>query len=108
MKKVLLNGVGRIGKAILRISLKSKSFQVVAINELNSNIDNIAYSINYDSTYGRLEDKFISKNKFIQNKNFKIKILNKKSLFNIDFKKFDIDFIIDASGSKVDILKLKK
>ncbi len=108
MKKVLLNGVGRIGKAILRISLKSKSFQVVAINELNSNIDNIAYSINYDSTYGRLEDKFISKNKFIQNQYFKIKILNKKSLFDIDLKKLDIDFIIDASGSKVDMVKLKK
>ncbi|MEA3552802.1 MAG: glyceraldehyde 3-phosphate dehydrogenase NAD-binding domain-containing protein [Campylobacterota bacterium] len=106
MKKVLLNGVGRIGKAILRIALESKSFQIVAINELNSNIENITYSINYDSTYGRIKDKFIVKDNFIKNKKSNIKILNENSLFNINLK--DIDFIIDASGSKVDTIKLKE
>jgi glyceraldehyde 3-phosphate dehydrogenase len=35
MNKILLNGIGRIGKAILRIALQNKSFQIVAINELN-------------------------------------------------------------------------
>ena len=108
MKKVLLNGVGRIGKAILRISLEQKSFQIVAINELNSNIDNIAYSINYDSTYGRIKDKFIVEDKFIENKTSKIEILNETSLFDVDLKKLDIDFIIDASGSKLDTKELKK
>ncbi len=108
MKKVLLNGVGRIGKAILRISLEHKAFQIVAINELNSNIENITYSINYDSTYGRLKDKFIVENNFIKNKTSKIEILNENSLFDIDLKKLDVDFIIDASGSKVDTLKLKE
>ena len=107
MKKVLLNGVGRIGKAILRISLEHKSFQIVAINELNSNIENITYSINYDSTYGRIKDKFCVEDNFIKNKTSKIEILNENSLFDINLKKLDVDFIIDASGSKVDVDKLK-
>ena len=52
--RVLLNGVGRIGKAILRIAESKDTFTIVAINELNTNIKNIAYSINYDSTYGKI------------------------------------------------------
>ena len=55
---ILLNGVGRIGKLILRLALEKQDFNIVAINEINQNIENIAYVINYDSTYGRLEDKF--------------------------------------------------
>jgi glyceraldehyde 3-phosphate dehydrogenase len=47
--------------------------------------------INYDSTYGRFEDKFIVKDNLIQNQHSKIQIFNHKSLF-------DIDIIIDASG----------
>ncbi len=105
--KILLNGVGRIGKAILRIALKNKSFEVVTINELNSNIQNLAYSINYDSTYGKLKNKFKPYKNYIENKTTKIEIINEKSLLDIDFKKYDIDFVIDASGSKLDIKQFK-
>jgi glyceraldehyde 3-phosphate dehydrogenase len=103
---ILLNGVGRIGKAILRIVNSIDKLNIVAINELNTNIENIAYSINYDSTYGTFEDKFKIEDNFILNKTSKIKILNHVSLFDIDLK--DIDIIIDASGTKVDIKELKK
>ena len=78
--KILLNGVGRIGKAILRMSLLQNQFKIVAINELNSNIQNIAYSINYDSTYGRLDDKFIVEGNYIINSTHKIAVFNNKSL----------------------------
>ena len=104
---ILLNGVGRIGKSIVRIANSSDTLKIVAINELNSNIQNIAYSINYDSTYGRFEDKFDVNNNFIQNSKNKIEILNKSDLFDIDFKEKNIDIIIDASGSITDIEKLK-
>jgi glyceraldehyde 3-phosphate dehydrogenase len=108
MNKILLNGIGRIGKAILRIALQNKSFQIVAINELNENIQNIAYSINYDSTYGRLNDKFIANGNMIKNNNTTIKILNFKNINDIDLKSLGIDIIIDASGSKLDINLIKQ
>lgn len=105
--RILLNGVGRIGKAILRFALNVDDFDIVAVNELNSNIKNIAYSINYDSTYGRLDDIFEAYDDYIENSSCKIEILNKQNLGEIDFKKHDIDFVIDASGSKVDMQMLK-
>jgi len=74
--RVLLNGVGRIGKAILRIAQEDNSLNIVAINELNTNLENITYAINYDSTYGKLQDKFVVENDCIKNSHFNIKILN--------------------------------
>ena len=105
--RILLNGVGRIGKAILRIANSSTTVNIVAINELNPNIKNIAYSINYDSTYGIFEDKFNVSNNFLKNQTNNIEILNHNSLEDIDFKRLNIDIIIDASGSTSNIDKLK-
>jgi len=105
---ILLNGVGRIGKSIVRITNSFENINIVAINELNTNIDNIAYSINYDSTYGRFEDKYIVEEKTIKNSKNHIKILNYSTLTQIDFEKYKIDIVVDASGAKVDINSLKK
>ena len=104
---ILINGIGRIGKSLLRILNNNTHLKVTTINELNTNIDNIVYSINFDSTYGRFDDQFknIGDN-YIQNNRSKIKIINHYSLENINLD--NIDIIIDASGAKVDIKSLKK
>jgi len=106
--RVLLNGVGRIGKAILRIAQEDNSLNIVAINELNTKLENITYSINYDSTYGKLQDKFVVNNDHIKNSHFNIKILNEKSLEDIDYDDLKIDIVIDASGAKVNTEILKQ
>ena len=99
--KILLNGVGRIGKIILRLLNKNDAFEIVSINEINPYIKNIVYSINHDSTYGNIEDKFkIVEDNYIQNSSSKIKILNYSCLKDIDLS--NIDIIIDASGKKED------
>ncbi len=105
---ILLNGVGRIGKSIVRIANSFENINIVAINELNTNIDNIAYSINYDSTYGRFEDRYSVEEKTIKNSKNHIKILNYSTLTQIDFEKYKIDIVVDASGAKVDIDSLKE
>ena len=105
--RVLLNGVGRIGKAILRIAESRDNINIVAINELNTNIKNIAYSINYDSTYGKIADQYkIQENSLYNSKNT-IKIFNCENLFDIDFDIENIDIIIDASGSTIDFEYIK-
>ena len=79
--KILLKGVGRIGKAVLKQLTTDKNFKIVMINEINPSVENIVYSINYDSTYGKLNDKFkVIENSFIQNQKSKIKITNYKDI----------------------------
>lgn len=105
--KVLLNGAGRVGKAVLKQLLEYKEFEIKIINDINPYIENLVYSINYDSTYGKLDDRFkIIENNFIENSKSKIKVTNFDSLNKIDLK--DIDVIIDSSGKKEDINLLKQ
>ena len=105
--KVLINGIGRIGKAILKQLQDNSNFQVVMINDINPYVENIVYSINYDSTYGKIDDKFkIIDSNHISNSKSKIKISNHNSLDKIDLT--NIDIIIDSSGKKEDINLLKQ
>ena len=105
--KIVLNGAGRIGKSILKQLLNDERFEIVAINEINPSVENIVYSINYDSTYGKLNDKFeVIENSFIQNQKSKIKITNYKDISELNLE--GIDILIDASGQKADIEILKK
>ena len=106
--RILLNGVGRIGKAVIRIANNLDDIKIIAINELNSNIKNIAYSINYDSTYAKFDDCFTVVDDYIINDKTKIKILNYQNLSDIDFKTLGIDLVIDASGAKIDTKVLAK
>ena len=106
-KNVLLNGIGRIGKAVLKQLLNDEKYEIVAINDVNPYIKNIVYAINYDSTYGKISKKFkiINDNTISDGKN-EIKIFNQKELIDVNLE--NIDFVIDASGVKEDIQRLKK
>ena len=54
MKKVAINGLGRIGRLVLRqyCENKSKDVEIVAVNDLVSP-ENLAYLLRFDSVHGR-------------------------------------------------------
>lgn len=54
MKKIAINGFGRIGRAALKIITETADLEVVGINDLMS-IENAAYLLKYDSNYGKYE-----------------------------------------------------
>ena len=50
--RVGINGLGRIGRAFLKLAVQDPQLEVVAVNEL-ADPENIAYLIRYDSVYRR-------------------------------------------------------
>lgn len=54
MKRVAINGMGRIGRASLKIILNNQDLQLVAVNDI-APIENIAYLLKYDSVHGIFE-----------------------------------------------------
>jgi len=105
---IFINGIGRIGKSIFRLALLNKDINIIAINDINKNKKNIAYGINYDSTYGSLEDKFSITDNFLQNSTNLIQIFNEENISNIDFNALYVDILIDASGVKIQQEALEK
>jgi glyceraldehyde 3-phosphate dehydrogenase len=52
--KVAINGLGRIGRAALKLALEEPQLELVAVNEIGS-LDNMVYLLKYDTVYGRYE-----------------------------------------------------
>jgi glyceraldehyde 3-phosphate dehydrogenase len=51
---VAINGLGRIGRAALKLALEQPELDVVAVNEIGS-LDNMVYLLRYDTVYGRYD-----------------------------------------------------
>ena len=90
--KILINGLGRIGKLILREGIEK--FDIVAINEKITNPNNLSYVLNYDTTYGKSEIEFIAYKDYLIANGKKIKLYSKNLNELVD--KFDL--VIEASG----------
>ena len=98
MINIAINGYGRIGRAIHRIAFLDKKINVVAINDVNPDINNIAYLLNYDSTYGSLAEKAIVEGDYIKVANVKTKIFNSENIDEVPWENEKVDILIDSSG----------
>ena len=50
--RVAINGLGRIGRAILKLAIDEPALELVAINDL-ADVENLAYLLRFDTVYGR-------------------------------------------------------
>lgn len=96
--KVGINGFGRIGRAIYRVNLKNPLIDIVAINDVNPDNKNIAYTLKYDSTYGRLPNQVIAKNNriYIDEKN--VMVFHCDNIVDVLWRNAGVDIVIDSSG----------
>lgn len=105
--KVGINGFGRIARAIFRINKISEKFEVVAINEINPDNNNIAYLLQYDSTYGRLDDKVTTDESHLYVGDNKIKLYHEAKINEVPWEELGVEAVIDASGirSNLDLIE---
>lgn len=98
MKKIAINGFGRIGRLAFRLLNEQSDLQVVAINDLG-NIDNLTHLLKYDSAQGNyMIDKISNdgKNFIIGDK--KIAFFQEKDPSQLPWKEMDIDLVIESTG----------
>lgn len=97
MKKIAINGMGRIGRAALKVILDTPNLELVAVNDIVS-AENIAYLIKYDSVYGVYEKEvtFDDKNLIIDGK--KIQYNSVRNPEELPWKENNIDVVIESTG----------
>lgn len=110
MIKIGINGFGRIGRAIFRNNLDKSFFEVVAINDINPDNENIAYTLNYDTLYDRLPVPFtVAGDKLVSpDGSSEIRITHERSIADVDWAGAGCDFVIDASGVYQNVLDSQK
>ncbi len=50
--KVAINGLGRIGRSVLKLVIDEPALELVAVNDL-TDVENLAYLLRFDTVYGR-------------------------------------------------------
>jgi len=97
--KVGINGMGRIGRMVVRSIIESekKNIKIKHINN-RSNSEATCSLIKYDSVHGKFNaDLNFDDNHLIINNN-KITFSQESKLENINWKKFDVDYVIECTG----------
>ncbi|MEO0202525.1 MAG: type I glyceraldehyde-3-phosphate dehydrogenase [candidate division WOR-3 bacterium] len=100
MIKVAINGFGRIGRTVFKIAQNSKTFEIVAINDV-TDAKTLAHLLKYDSTYGKFNaDIKASDNEIIVNDK-KVKVFSVLDPSQIPWQD-DIHIVIESSGKFTD------
>lgn len=97
MKKIAINGFGRIGRSSLKVILDSQDLELVGINDLMS-IENAVYLLKYDSIYGKYHKNVTFEGDFIIIEDRKIKYTSKKDPLELPWKELAVDVVIESTG----------
>ena len=97
--KVGINGMGRIGRMIVRAIIESSNKNII-IKHINNRTNAEACStlLKYDSVHGKFNAKLeFDENHLVINKN-KISFSQETDLKNINWKKYDVDYVFECTG----------
>ena len=97
MKKIAINGFGRIGRLVFRIVLESDNLEIVAINDL-STPEELAYLLKYDTNHGRYNKKITYDDSAIYVNNRKIMVYNEMDPTNLPWRELNIDVVLECTG----------
>ncbi len=97
--KIGINGMGRIGRMIVRsiIERNNKNIEIKHINN-RTNSEDCSKLLKYDSIHGKFNAEIgFDENHLIINKN-KITFSQETDLNNINWKKYDVDYVFECTG----------
>ena len=97
MKRIAINGFGRIGRTALRLLEGRKDLKVVAINDL-TDAHQLSYLYKYDSVHRTLDSEIGYDENHIYINGDAIEILNEKDPAKLPWKKLKIDIVLECTG----------
>lgn len=97
MKRIAINGFGRIGRAALKIILDTRGLELVAVNDLMS-IENAAYLLKYDSNYGKYQKDIRVEGDMILVDGKPVKYSSIKDIESLPWAAVQADIVIESTG----------
>lgn len=97
MTNIAINGMGRIGRAVLKIILNTPGLELVAVNDLIP-IDNIVYLLKYDSVYGRFKGTIEGNDTALKINGISYPVFNEKDPEQLPWNKLGVDVIFECTG----------
>lgn len=97
MAKVAINGLGRIGRATLKVVMDTPGLELVAVNDI-APADNIAYLLQTDSVYGRYPASVSAENGTLRIGDHSIAWLSERNPADLPWGKLGVDLVFECTG----------
>jgi len=97
MHRVAINGLGRIGRATLKILMETPELELVGMNDLLPP-DNLAYLLKYDSVYGRYDKEVKAGENYIAIARRNYRMFNEKDPAQLPWGELGIDVVFECTG----------
>ena len=97
--KIGINGLGRIGRMVLRSIIENniKELEVVTINN-RGNAEVSSFLLKHDTVHGKLKAKIDHSGKSIEISGKKINMIHEAEISKIDWKKYKVDIVLECTG----------
>jgi glyceraldehyde 3-phosphate dehydrogenase len=105
--KVGINGFGRIGRNVLRASLKDPNLEFVAVNDL-TDPKTLAHLLKYDSVLGNLPNQVSAGNDCVTIDGKNIKVFKEKDPAALPWESVGAQVVIESTGKFTDANEAKK
>jgi glyceraldehyde 3-phosphate dehydrogenase len=96
--KVAINGLGRIGRAILKLVMEEPSFEAVAVNDLVG-AENLAYLLRFDTVYGRYAKSVVIDGDDLVVDGRKLRTLSTRDPLALPWKQLGVDLVFECTGA---------
>jgi glyceraldehyde 3-phosphate dehydrogenase len=96
--RVAINGLGRIGRAILKLVMEEPSFEAVAVNDLVG-AENLAYLLRFDTVYGRYAKSVVIDGDDLVVDGRKLRTLSTRDPLALPWKQLGVDLVFECTGA---------
>lgn len=97
MARVAINGLGRIGRAALKVLLDTDGLELVAVNDIGS-AENMAYLLKYDTVYGRYEREVEATENALVIDGQTIPYLSERDPAKLPWGSMNVDVVLECTG----------
>lgn len=101
MKKIAINGFGRIGRLFLRAAFKHPTFlknhQIVAVNDL-TDAQTLGHLLKYDSVHGIMDANVTASDKMLFVNGTEIQVISEPEPYKLPWNDLGVDFVVESTG----------
>ena len=98
MKRLAINGFGRIGRAFLRVAFGDPEIEIVALNDPFFTAEMARYLLLHDSVYGRYGKEVIAGEGALEVDGKSIPLLSEKEPDVLPWGEMGVDLVVEATG----------
>ena len=95
--KIGINGFGRIGRMVMRVSLNHPDIEIVGINDLCP-ADYLAYMLKYDTMHGKFEGTVDATENTIIVNGKSIPVYAERDPSNLPWRDLEAEYVIESTG----------